>query len=159
LTPRDRGAHNRGMSQTARVSISGVPSRLAMRVASRRDRRVTMEQRLPFLAIGTEVTSESGDRGRIERVGVVLEGGVPKIVLEVTYDAKVPVRAATRRDETVAYGRASSRPPVGIVPDNQHDHVLPFPLENRRDSLAVTRGSWLARLVSSVLALFSPRTI
>ena len=154
------------MTQTARVSIAGVPSRLALRVASTRDRRVTMEQRLPFLAIGTDVTSENGDRGRIERVGVVLEGGVPKIVLEVTYDAAVPARAAVRRDETVAYDRRSSAPPPRIEPDNtcrpsgdEGEHVLPFPLENRRDSLAVTRGSWLARTLASILGFFSPRTV
>jgi hypothetical protein len=149
------------MTETARVSISGVPSRLAMRVASTRNRRVTMEQRLPFLAIGTDVTNESGDRGRIERVGVVLEGGVPKIVLEVAYDAMAPVRAS-RGDQTVAYDRRSSAPPPRIERDNTpptDDHVLPFPLENRRDSLAVARGGWLARTLAAVLGFFSPRAV
>lgn len=163
------------MTDTTRLSISGVPSRVALRVAERRDTSATVEQRLPFLAIGTEIADENGRTGRISRVNVALEGGVPKIVLELAYDA-VPLRPSTppgarvRRDETISYERASQPPPLPerpTVPEplrrlriEEADRSQPaqalgprtpvalaIPLETRRIPSEQTR-SWLARLFS-----------
>lgn len=157
------------MTQTARLSISGVRSRLSMRVAQRRERGVTLEQSLPFLAIGTDVTSETGELGRIERVAVVLERGVPKIVLEVAYD-RMPERVSmasrpARGEPTISYDqRPSQAPPRRIELDSAHvaevtegERALAFPLENRRASPALRPSGWLARLFAPLLGLFASR--
>ena len=157
------------MAETARVSISGVRSPLAMRVAQRRDRGVTLEQSLPFLAIGTDVTSETGELGRIERVAVVLERGVPKIVLEVAYD-RAPDRASmtsrpARGDPTISYDQRPSQAPAGridldsaqVAKVGHGERALAFPLETRRPSPALRPSGWLARLFAPLLGLFSAR--
>lgn len=145
---------------TTRLSISGVRSRVALRVSERRDRQVTVEQKLPFLAIGTEVADENGRTGRIARVAVALERGVPKLVLELAYDA-VPSRA--RRDETISYGQDQRptvpeplRPTRGLRLEGG-DRSLPrqpaaspatslaFPLEVRRSPRTAGPFAWLTR--------------
>jgi hypothetical protein len=145
---------------TTRLSISGVRSRVAVRVAERRDRQVTVEQHLPFLAIGTEIADENGRTGRIARVAVALERGVPKLVLELSYDA-APTRA--RRDETISYGQDQRptvpeplRPARGLRLESA-DRSLPlqpgaspttslaFPLEVRRSPRSSGPFAWLTR--------------
>jgi hypothetical protein len=166
------------MSDTTRLAISGVPSRVALRVTERHATRATLEQKLPFLTIGTEVADEEGRTGRIARVNVALEGGVPKLVLELAYDA-VPLRASSppgarvRRDETMSYERASAErvtvpPPtralrievadrsLPLAPGPKHAAALAFPLENRRNPSAQTR-SWLAWLLSPFTGATSRR--
>jgi hypothetical protein len=162
------------MSDTTRLSISGVSSRVALRVAQRQEQRATLEQRLPFLAIGTEVADDEGRTGRIARVNVALEGGVPKLVLELAYDAK-PLRASTppgaraRRDETISYERPTSPEPLRRLRIDEADRSLParpapagaptalaFPLENRRNPSPRTR-SWLAWLLSPFTGIQSRR--
>lgn len=120
------------MSETTRLSIHGVPSRVALRVTSRQDQRATLEQRLPFLAIGTEVADDEGRTGRIARVNVALEGGVPKIVLELAYDT-VPLRAsrAPRRDETISYDRRSTAPPAASTDQRP---TVPEPIRPQRSA-------------------------
>jgi hypothetical protein len=146
------------MSDTTRLAISGVSSRVALHVAERRDTSATLEQKLPFLAIGTEVADETGRTGRISRVAVALEGGVPKIVLELAYDAQ-PLRASTppgarvRRDETVSYERpsvpgaalAALRTPVSHG-DRSQPLKVAFPLEIRRPTKKPGPFAWLTRL-------------
>lgn len=156
------------MTDTTRLAISGVASRVALRVASRRDQNVTVEQRLPFLAIGTEVADEDGRTGRIARVAVALEGGVPKLVLELAYDptplrASSPPGSRTRRDETISYDQRPTipepiRPQRGLRLESA-DRSLPLterpqplslaiPLEIRRPSPKRGPFAWLTRLFS-----------
>lgn len=162
------------MSETTRLAISGVRPRVALRVASRRDHRVTLEQKLPFLAIGTEVSDENGQTGRIERVGVALEGGVPKLVLELAYDV-LPIRASSppaarvRRDQTISYERPTVPEPLrplnraaGIESENHargdtsRPLALAFPLETRRSTPRLGRFAWLARLFSPFTSFGAP---
>ena len=145
------------MSDTTRLAISGVPSRIALRVAERRETSATLEQRLPFLAIGTEVADENGRTGRIARVAVALEGGVPKIVLELAYDA-LPLRPSTppgarvRRDETISYDQRPTVPePLRALRspdkvDRSQPLAVAFPLEIRRPTKKPGAFSWLTRL-------------
>lgn len=156
-------AKNDDVLGTTRLSISGVKSTVAVRVANRRDARVTVEQRLPFLAIGTEVADERGQTGRIERVGVALEGGVPKLVLELAYDVlpRPSVPPGRRGDQTISYERPtlpeplrpqraepSAAPAPAPVTDAAASNPLrvAFPLEKRRSP----PRSWLARLFGSI---------
>ncbi len=159
------------MHGTTRLSISGVGPRVALRVAERQAQRATLEQRLPFLAIGTEVADEEGRTGRIARVNVALEGGVPKLVLELAYDA-LPLRGSSppgkRRDQTLSYDQraaaavpSDSRPTVPEplrplrlesadrslprVPASS-DKALAFPLERRRVPRGAGPFAWLTRL-------------
>lgn len=152
-------AKNDDVLGTTRLSISGVKSTVAVRVANRRDARVTVEQRLPFLAIGTEVADERGQTGRIERVGVALEGGVPKLVLELAYDVlpRASVPPGRRGDQTISYERPTlpeplrpqrAEPSAAPVTDAVASNPLrvAFPLEKRRSP----PRSWLARLFGSI---------
>jgi hypothetical protein len=162
------------MSDTTRLAISGVSSRVALRVTERHGSRETLEQKLPFLTIGTEVADEQGRTGRIARVNVALEGGVPKLVLELAYDA-VPLRASTppgarkRRDETISYERptvpepirplrieAADRSQPTLTAGPKQPMALAFPLENRRNPSPQTR-SWLAWLLSPFTGATSRR--
>jgi hypothetical protein len=101
-------AHARDASGTTRLTIDGVPSRVSLHVARRREHGATLEQHLPFLAIGTEVTDEQGRAGRIARVGVALDRGVPKLVLELDYYEAQAARGR-ERDSTIGYDQ---RPPT-----------------------------------------------
>lgn len=113
LTLRSRGAHKRRMSHahahardassTTRLTIDGVPTRVSLHVARRREHGATLEQHLPFLAIGTEITDEQGRAGRIARVGIALDRGVPKIVLELDYHEEQSGRSGRDRDSTIGY--------------------------------------------------------
>jgi hypothetical protein len=159
------------MTDTTRLAIAGVASRVALRVTERHGTRATLEQKLPFLTIGTEVADEQGRTGRIARVNVALEGGVPKLVLELAYDA-VPLRpsappgARVRRDETLSYERATIPEPIRALRMEAADQSQPrvagkpsalaFPLENRRNPSAQTR-SWLAWLLSPFTGATSRR--
>lgn len=148
---------------TTRLSISGVPSRVALRVAERREGHATLEQRLPFLAIGTEIADEDGRTGRIARVAVALERGVPKLVLELDYDVR-PVRV--RGDQTISYDQRASSPDLRpTVPEplrprrieldpegapaeaakRSRPLAVAFPLEHKR-AAPVVPTSWLGRL-------------
>lgn len=152
------------MTDTTRLAISGVASRVALRVASRRDGGATLEQRLPFLAIGTEVADDEGRTGRIARVAVALEGGVPKLVLELAYDA-LPLRASSppgaraRRDETVSFDQRPTVPePIrrGLrlesadtslpLTQRREPLALAIPLEMRRTPPKRGPFAWLTRL-------------
>lgn len=154
-------AKNDDVLGTTRLSISGVKSTVAVRVAQRRDARVTVEQRLPFLAIGTEVADERGQTGRIERVGVALEGGVPKLVLELAYDVlpRPSTPSGRRGDQTISYERPTIPEPIRPVraeaqgepaptartAASSHPLRVAFPLEKRREA----PRSWLARWLGS----------
>ncbi len=154
-------AKNDDVLGTTRLSISGVKPTVAVRVAQRRDSRVTVEQRLPFLAIGTEIADERGQTGRIERVGVALEGGVPKLVLELAYDVlpRPSTPPGRRGDQTISYERptvpeplrarrAEGDPAAPLAASATRSHPLrvAFPLEKRRPA----PQSWLARLFASI---------
>lgn len=142
------------MSDTTRLAISGVRPRIALRVASRRDQHATLEQKLPFLAIGTEVSDENGQTGRIERVGLALEGGVPKIVLELAYDI-LPVRPSSppgrreRGDQTISYDQRPTIPeplrPQRAALEGARSQPLKvaFPLEVRRPTKKRGVFAWL----------------
>jgi len=146
------------MSERTRLTIAGVPSRVSLHVAERDVKRATLEQRLPFLAVGTEIADDEGRTGRIARVAVALEGGVPKLVVELAYDA-VPLRAPSasrsRRDQTMSYERPTvpeplRRPRVEAQSEGSAQRSRPlalaFPLEKRRPPPEPARLSWFARL-------------
>lgn len=148
---------------TTRLAISGVRSRVALRVSRRQDQRVTVEQKLPFLAIGTQIADERGQTGRIERVGVSFEGGVPKLVLELAYDVlpvlasstvavgahpSTPPSARVRRDETVSYERPTVPEPLGPA--------RPLRLESADRSLAASRMPAAAQSLAFPLEVRRP---
>lgn len=114
-----------GAGERARLSIKGVASPVGLRVARRREGQVTLVQELPFLALGNEVKDDRGRTGKIARVAVSIDQGVPKLVIELAYDAaqqddrpsgppavKTPARARSERerDQTIGYDERPTLP-------------------------------------------------
>jgi hypothetical protein len=145
-----------GAGERARLSIKGVGTPIGLRVARRREGQVTLVQELPFLALGNEVKDESGRSGKIARVAVSIDHGVPKLVIELAYDAadiddrpsgppgvKAPTRAASerRRDQTLGY---DERPTMPDLPQT----VRREPREsNREDTVSFRTHSEITRSV------------
>ena len=185
MTARSPVDHNQGMDaqQTdaprARLSIEGVRERVTARVRSRRDGGMVVEQELPFLSVGRAVRGEDGRAAKIARIGLAMERGVPRIVLELDYDAEVPsgrsprppaVRTARERDATIGYDERPRAvrleelregPPRPVVARNVSRllHTVPpalLPLAIARQN----RVTWLDRVgvwLAALVAMFMPR--
>jgi len=69
-------------NQRTRLHLEGVESVITADVKRRRADSVIVAQALPFLRRGTRVT-ESGRRARIARVDIMMDGDVPKLILEL----------------------------------------------------------------------------
>jgi len=102
-------------------------------------------------------------------VGVALEGGVPKIVLELAYDAvpwsSAPPGVRARRDETMSFERPTVPEPLRprrIETDSPRSPAARrrFPLENRRPTQVPSRFGWLlatARALAAIALAISRR--
>jgi hypothetical protein len=113
-----------GAGERARLSIKGVGTPVGLRVARRRQGCVTLVQELPFLELGTEVQDENGRTGKIARVAVSIDRGVPKLVIELAYDetrygdsippgppaVKTPAASGRERDQTIGYDQRPTMP-------------------------------------------------
>lgn len=76
----------------ARLYLDGVATPIVARVSHRSEDIVTVEQDLPFLALGKGLALRDGDRARraqIASIDLQLAGDVPRLVLQVLYDDEV----------------------------------------------------------------------
>ncbi len=103
---------------TVRLLLDGVGASIVAEVQSESDTELSVEQPLPFLAIGSTVINESTSRrGHLEAVELKMDEAIPKLVLSIGYEAEGASEASagdrTDRDtlpeETPSAVRASRR--------------------------------------------------
>jgi hypothetical protein len=76
---------------TVRLQLDGVGSPIIAELASETETALSVEQSLPFLAIGSSVQNESsGRRGHLEAVELKLDDQTPKLVLSIGYEVQDP---------------------------------------------------------------------
>jgi len=72
---------------TVRLLLDGVNSSIVAEVQSESDTKLSVEQPLPFLAIGSAVMNESTSRrGHLEAVELKMDEATPKLVLSIGYE-------------------------------------------------------------------------
>jgi hypothetical protein len=72
---------------TVRLLLDGVGSSIVAEIQSETDTELSVEQPLPFLAIGSAVTNESTSRrGHLEAVELKMDEVTPKLVLSIGYE-------------------------------------------------------------------------
>ncbi|MGE0788543.1 MAG: hypothetical protein AB7S26_22900 [Sandaracinaceae bacterium] len=69
--------------ERARLTVDGVRRPITLDVAGRRQGKLVVAQALPFLRLGAAVTTDTGQRARIARVAIAMDGDTPKILLEL----------------------------------------------------------------------------
>lgn len=109
--------------EEARISIPGIASKVVAKVDRRTDRGVTLTRELPLLRVGTAIEGEGGRVGKIEGVWISMEGDVPALCVELSYEDERPRNGrppAVRADETIGYERASIRALAAIPEATAH---------------------------------------
>lgn len=72
---------------TVRLQLDGVGSQIVAEVQSQHETGLSVEQPLPFLAIGSAVLNETaGRRGHLEAVELKMDEKTPKLVLSIGYE-------------------------------------------------------------------------
>ena len=72
-----------------RLLLDGVDSSIVAEVHSESDTELSVEQPLPFLAIGSTVVNESTSRrGHLEAVELKMDEAIPKLVLSIGYEVQ-----------------------------------------------------------------------
>ncbi len=72
---------------TVRILLDGVGSPIVAELQSESETKLSVEQALPFLAIGSAVLNESaGRRGHLEAVELEMDDKTPKLVLSIAYE-------------------------------------------------------------------------
>jgi hypothetical protein len=72
---------------TVRLLLDGVGASIVAEVQSESDTALSVEQPLPFLAIGSTVINESTSRrGHLEAVELKMDEAIPKLVLSIGYE-------------------------------------------------------------------------
>ncbi|MBW1755548.1 MAG: PilZ domain-containing protein [Deltaproteobacteria bacterium] len=72
-----------------RLLLDGVDSSIVAEVHSESDTELSVEQPLPFLAIGSTVVNESSSRrGHLEAVELKMDEAIPKLVLSIGYEVQ-----------------------------------------------------------------------
>lgn len=72
---------------TVTLQLDGIDSTIVAELKSETDRSLTVEQPLPFLAIGSGMVNEcAGRRGHLEAVELRMDAKTPKLVLSIGYE-------------------------------------------------------------------------
>ncbi len=73
---------------SARLYLDAIGAHVVARVSERSATHLTVSRELPFLKLDSVVHDDSGRRARVSGVSVVMEKGVPRLVLELAYEEK-----------------------------------------------------------------------
>lgn len=88
---------------TVRLQLDGVESPIVAELTSETDTQLSVEQSLPFLAIGSEVQNEStGRRGHLEEVELKFDDRTPKLVLSIGYETEVTAESASEEEASAS---------------------------------------------------------
>jgi len=83
-----RWGRSSAKAPTVTLQLDGVDSTIVAELRSESDTALTVEQPLPFLAIGTGMLNESaGRRGHLEAVELRMDSETPRLVLSIGYEA------------------------------------------------------------------------
>lgn len=126
---------------TVRLQLDGVESPIIAELTSETETGLSVEQSLPFLAIGSAVHNETaGRRGHLEAVELKLDEQTPKLVLSIGYEAEESAEATPEgldRDtlpddipEASPSNRRASSPRIHDTPRIvRYDPTIETPLE------------------------------
>jgi hypothetical protein len=82
-----RWGRSSAKAPTVTLQLDGVDSTIVAELRSESDTALTVEQPLPFLAIGSGMLNASaGRRGRLEAVELSMDAETPKLVLSIGYE-------------------------------------------------------------------------
>jgi len=85
---------------TVRLLLDGVSSSIVAEVQSESDTELSVEQPLPFLAIGSTVVHEgTSRRGHLEAVELKMDEATPKLVLSIGYEVESSAAKASAEEE------------------------------------------------------------
>ena len=85
---------------TVRLLLDGVSSSIVAEVQSESDTELSVEQPLPFLAIGSTVVHEgTSRRGHLEAVELKMDDATPKLVLSIGYEMEGSAAGASASEE------------------------------------------------------------
>ena len=170
LGAREARAADISTHERARFYLDGVERAIVANVARRETHGLVIEQPLPFLRLDTPVRNESGEWSRISRVGLSLEGGVPRIVLELSdRPSDAPPSAAavvTPTEDTdrhftpgvsVRRARTDSTVPYDFEPERLAEAIVVAPKLPSLPAPAPARRSLFARAMDWIASLFAPR--
>ncbi len=113
-----RWGRRTAQAPVVRLLLDGVGSPIMAEIRSESETALSVEQPLPFLAIGSEVLNESaGRRGHLEAVELKMDERTPKLVLSIGYEvegarqssAPAPIDRDTLPDEMPASERVGAR--------------------------------------------------
>ena len=86
-----RWGRSSAKAPTVRLQLDGVESAIVAELKSETDTSLTVEQPLPFLAIGSPMTNESAcRRGHLEAVELRMDEETPKLILSIGYESTRP---------------------------------------------------------------------
>ncbi|MGB8220992.1 MAG: PilZ domain-containing protein [Polyangiales bacterium] len=113
-----RWGRRTAQAPVVRLLLDGVGSPIMAEVRSESDTALSVEQPLPFLAIGSQVLNESaGRRGHLEAVELKMDERTPKLVLSIGYEvegasqrsAPAPIDRDTLPDELPSSAQVGAR--------------------------------------------------
>jgi hypothetical protein len=115
----------------AQLMLEGVSTPILTRVRELRPSGMTVEQSLPFLRLQTGVVDADHNRAHIESVSLVVADGVPRLVLDLTYD-DAPARTPAHEHVPPLESQSQRSPLAGVArsrrrPDETLDYDLPPP--------------------------------
>ncbi len=115
---------------STRLHLSGVDTPIMTCVTQQSERGMTVEQVLPFLRLQTQVWDQEARSSRIESVRVVVQDGMPRLVLDLAFDDDAQAaqpQAAQPQAASVAPATALVKAHRGVVrPRARIDETVPF---------------------------------
>lgn len=94
-----RWGRSSAKAPTVTLQLDGVDSTIVAELQSETDTTLTVEQPLPFLAIGSAMVNQSaGRRGHLEAVELRMDEETPKLVLSIGYQVAGAGEAASLED-------------------------------------------------------------
>jgi hypothetical protein len=146
----------------ARIHLDGVGSPIDGTIAKHDGRSVQVAQPLPFLSLGKGATLEVGDdtdRRALSHVALVIEDGVPNLVLTLekleklsarstTKSAPPDLRAPVERTDTISEVDAIAPPEdaearAASEPDETPDEIAPRHVEPERPRAVAKSREWV----------------
>lgn len=98
---------------TVRLLLDGVNSSIVAEIQSESDTELSVEQPLPFLAIGSTVVNEgTSRRGHLEAVELKMDEATPKLVLSIGYEVESSAAGASADEERDRDTLPEETPPV-----------------------------------------------
>jgi len=172
-----RWGRSSAKAPTVTLQLDGVDSTIVAELRSESDTALTVEQPLPFLAIGTGMLNESvGRRGHLEAVELRMDAETPRLVLSIGYEVgrestsgsvddagrdtmpdEPPIVRTSRPSEEL---RMHDTPRI-VRYDRTKEEAAQTALSERMRAYARAGGDWLASVVGSartaVIEGFAPR--